>query len=182
MNADGHVMNADGHVMNAAGKWTKIRPAVVRSSATMKAMREISSAIGLSLILVLGCARAQDLKAAQACTRLVDDVSRLSCYDAAFGVSKTEPLAGFGDNGGLHPSSQTDLPKSITVRIQQVTPLAYGLYRLTLDNGQVWRTTQEDSALEFKANDMVTISRRVMGGYGVSLAGRNASVNATRMR
>jgi hypothetical protein len=186
-------MNADGHVMKAAGEWTKIRPAVARSSATMKAMREISSAIGLLFILALGCARAQDLKAAQACTRLVDDVSRLSCYDAAFGVSKpptarqsgvakTEPLASFGDNGGLRPSSQTDLPKSITVRIQQVTPLAYGLYRLTLDNGQVWRTTQEDSALEFKANDMVTISRRVMAGYEVSLAGRNASVNATRIK
>jgi hypothetical protein len=156
-------------------------------------MRELFSAMGLSLTLALGCARAQDLKAAQACTRLGDDISRLSCYDAVFGVSKpptarqsgvvkTEPLASFGDNGGLHPGSQTDLPKSITARIQQVTPLAYGLYRLTLENGQVWRTTQGDSALEFKANDTVTISRRIMGGYEVSLAGRNASVNATRIK
>jgi hypothetical protein len=133
------------------------------------------------------------MKAAQACTRLGDDASRLSCYDAAFGVSKppaaehtgvakTEPLARFGDSGALHPNSQTDLPKSITVHIQQATPLAYGLYRLTLENGQVWRTSQGDSALEFKANDMVTISRRVMGGYEVSLTGRNASVNATRIK
>jgi hypothetical protein len=53
---------------------------------------------------------------------------------------------------------------------------------LTLENGQVWRTTQGDSALEFKANDMVTISRRVMGGYEVSLTGRNASVDATRIK
>ena len=156
-------------------------------------MRKLSSAIGLSFVLALGCARGQDLKAAQACTRLSDDVSRLSCYDAAFGVSKpptagqsgvgkTEPLEKFGDDGGLHPNSQRDQPKSMTVHVQQVTPLAYGLYRLTLENGQVWRTTQGDSALEFKANDMVTISRRVMGGYEVSLTGRNASVNATRIK
>lgn len=155
--------------------------------------RPLSSAIGLSFILALGCARGQDLKAAQACTRLGDDVARLSCYDAAFGVSKpptaeksgvgrTEPLARFGDSGALHPESQIDLPKSITVRVQQATPLAYGLYRLTLENSQVWRTTQGDSALEFKAKDMVTISRRVMGGYEVSLTGRNASVNATRIK
>ncbi len=156
-------------------------------------MRELFSAIGLSFVLAVGCARGQDLKAAQACTRLVDDVSRLTCYDAAFGVSrppaaeksgvgKTEPSAKFGDSGRLHPDAQTDLPKSITVQVQRATPLAHGLYQLTLDNGQVWRTTDGDSAIEFKANDMVTISRRVMGGYEVSLTGRNASVNATRIK
>jgi hypothetical protein len=156
-------------------------------------MRELSFGIGLAFFLALGCARGQDFKAAQACTGLTDDVPRLSCYDAAFGVSKpptaqksgvgkAEPLAKFGDNGRLHPDSQADLPKSMTVHVQQVTPLAYGLYQLTLENGQVWRTTEGDSALEFKANDMVTISRRVLSGYEISLAGRNASVNATRMK
>jgi hypothetical protein len=156
-------------------------------------MRELSFGIGLALFLALGCARGQDFKTAQACTGLADDVSRLSCYDAAFGVSKapaaqksdvgkTEPLAKFGDSGRLHPDTRADLPKSMTVHVRQVTPLAYGLYELTLENGQVWRTTEGDLALEFKANDMVTISRRVLSGYEISLAGRNASVNATRMK
>jgi len=156
-------------------------------------MRELSSAIGLSFVLALGCARGQDLKAAQACTRLVDDGSRLSCYDAAFGVSKssaaqqsgvgtTGPLARFGDNGGLHSEPQADLPKSMTAQVQQVTALGNGLFLLTLDNGQVWRTTQADSALDFKANDKLVLSRRVLGGYEISLAGRNASVNATRLK
>ncbi len=156
-------------------------------------MRELSSAIGASFVLAFGCARGQDLKAAQSCTRLGDDVSRLSCYDAAFGVfkpsapersgaGKTEPRSSFGDNGGLHPDPQADLPKSMTAQVEQVTSLAYGLYRIALENGQVWRTTQADSTLEFKANDTVTISRRVLGGYEVSLAGRNVSVNATRMK
>jgi hypothetical protein len=156
-------------------------------------MRQLSYGMGLALLLALGGAHGQDFKAAQACTGLADDASRLSCYDTAFGVpkpptaersavDKTQSLARFGDNAGLHPDSQADLPKDMTVQVRQVASLAYGLFLLTLDNGQVWRTTQEDLALEFKANDRVTISRRVLGGYEISLAGRNASVNATRMK
>lgn len=156
-------------------------------------MRILASAAGLALVLTIGSARGRDLKPAQACTRLNDDASRLACYDAALGYAKspaaqpaatdkTAPLAKFGDNGLLHSEAKADVPKSMTVQVRQVTPLAYGLYRLTLDNGQVWRTTEADSALVFKANDMVTISRRVLGGYEISFAGRNASVNATRMK
>jgi hypothetical protein len=156
-------------------------------------MRIFSSAVGLVLVLTIGSARSRDLKPAEACTRLSDDASRLACYDAALGYSKssaahssgaakTAPLAKFGDNGLLHPEPKADMPKSMTAQVRLATSLAYGLFQLTLDNGQEWRTTQGDSALAFKANDMVTISRRVLGGYEISLAGRNASVNATRIR
>ena len=164
-------------------------------------MRRLSAGIGVVFVLALGCARGQDLKAAQACTRLGDDASRLACYDAALGVAKprpaqqsgegnaqqltvgkTETSAKFGDNGQLHPESKADLPKNLTAQVQQVTPLPTGLYRLALDNGQIWRTTQADLALAFKANDMVTITRRVLGGYEISLAGHSTSVNATRVK
>ena len=156
-------------------------------------MRELSAATGLGLVLALGCAHAQDFKAAQACTRLADDVSRLSCYDAALGVTKSptaqQPGAGkaeartkFGDNGQLHPQPKADLPKTLTAQVQQVTSLPNGLYRLSLDNGQAWRTTQADPALEFKTNDTVTISRMVLGGYEISLVGHTTSVNATRIK
>ena len=164
-------------------------------------MRQLSAGIGWAFVLGLGCAHGQDLKAAQACTRLGDDGSRLACYDAALGVAKPRPAqqsgegnaqqpavgktdapAKFGDNGQLHPESKADLPKNLTAQVQQVTPLPNGLYRLTLDNGQIWRTTQADSALTFKAADMVTISRRVLGGYEISLARHTASVNAMRIK
>ena len=156
-------------------------------------MRELPAAIGFAFLLALGCAHGQDLKAAEACTRLGDDASRLSCYDAALGVAKsptaqqsgvgkTDAEAKFGDNGGLHPDSKTELPKNLTVQVQQVTSLPSGRYRLTLDNGQIWRTTQADWALAFKASDTVTISRMVLGGYQISLAGHNATVSATRIK
>jgi hypothetical protein len=156
-------------------------------------MRALSAAIGLAFVLALGCAHGQDLKAAQACTRLGDDVSRLSCYDAALGVAKpptaqqsgvgkTDAQAKFGDNGQLHPDPKADLPKNLTVQVQQVTPLPNGLYRLTLDNEQVWRTTEANWAIAFKANDTVTISRMVLGGHEISLAGHTPSVSAKRIK
>ena len=156
-------------------------------------MRIFSFAVGLALVSTIGTALGRDLKPAQACTRLSDDASRLACYDAALGYTKSPAAqpsgagqaaapAKFGDNGQLHPEAKAVLPKSVTAQVQQVTSLAHGLFQLSLDDGQVWRTTQADSAFEFKADDMVTISRRVLGGYQISLAGRNASVNATRIK
>ena len=156
-------------------------------------MRALSAATGLGLVLALGCAHGQDLKAAQACTRLGDDASRLACYDAALGVAKsptaqqsdgdkTDAQARFGDSGQIHPEAKAELPKNLTVQVQQVTSLPNRQYQLTLDNGQVWRTTQSNWALEFKANDTVTISRMVLGGYEISLAGQIRSVSARRIK
>ncbi len=82
----------------------------------------------------------------------------------------------------LHPDPKADLPKNLTAQVQQVTPLPNGLYRLTLDNGQVWRTTESDMALAFKANDTVIISRGVLGSYHISLAGHATSVSAKRVQ
>jgi hypothetical protein len=154
-------------------------------------MRELAAASGLTLVLALGCAHGQDLKAAQACARLSDDAARLACYDAAFGVAKApaarpsgvgkpDAQVKFGDYGQLHPDTKADLPKNLTVQVRQVTSLPNGLYRLTLDNGQVWRTAQADWALTFKANDAVTISRMALGGYQISIAGQGKSVGARR--
>src|SRR6185437_9724548 len=120
-------------------------------------MRIFASAAGLALVVTIGSAHGRDLKPAEACTRVSDDASRLACYDAALGYArspaaqssgsdKAAPLAKFGDNGRLHPHAKADLPKSMTVQVRQVTSLAYGLYHLTLENGQEWRTTEGDSA------------------------------------
>jgi hypothetical protein len=160
-------------------------------------MRKYPPAFCLALAFVLRGAHGQDLQAARACTRLDDDAARLSCYDAAMGVRKAAPGAAtqsappsdavrtdaqgnFADDGRFHTESKPSLPKNLTVQVREVTILPAGLYRLSLDNGQVWDTTQADSALAFKASDAVTISRRVFGGYEISLAGRNTSVSATR--
>jgi hypothetical protein len=91
-----------------------------------------------------------------------------------------EPLAKFGDDGRLHTEAKTSVPKTMSAKVQEVTLLPAGLYRLVLDNGQVWDTTQAASALVFKANDAVTISRGLLGSHQISLAGHNTSVGVIR--
>jgi hypothetical protein len=163
-------------------------------------MRTVLPAFGLALVFVLGSAHGQDLQAAQACTRLDKDAARLSCYDAAMGRVKaalaaakpqsaqtpdavsTVPQAKFGDDGRFHTEAKPRPPKNLSAQVREVMLLPAGLYRLTLDNGQVWDTSEADSALAFKANDTVTISRRVLGGYEIFLAGHNTSVSATRKK
>jgi hypothetical protein len=146
----------------------------------------------LLLGLVIGPAHGADSKAAQTCTRLADDAARLACYDAALGVVKspaTQKAGGdstvnepaFGDDGRLHPHAKADLPKNLTAEVQEAAPLPNGLYRLTLSNGQVWRTTEADSSLAFRAKDTVTISRLLLGGYEISLSGHTTSVKAIRI-
>jgi hypothetical protein len=160
--------------------------------------RKVAAAFGLALVFALGCARGQDLQAAQACTRLGDDAARLSCYDTAMGRLRsasgaakaqsapptaavdTETLANYGDDGRLHPEAKPSLPKNLSAQVREVTLLPAGLYRLALDNGQVWDTTQADSALAFKASDAVTISRGLLGRHQISLAGHNTSVSVVR--
>jgi hypothetical protein len=112
---------------------------------------------------------------------------------AQYGLAHTAPRAGagagaggqqsqvtFGDDGHLHSKAEAPLPKTLSAQVQQVARLPAGLYRLTLNNGQVWDTTQADSALVFNANDAIVISRGWLGSYQISLAGRNTSVNVVR--
>jgi hypothetical protein len=160
--------------------------------------RKVGPAFGLALVFALGYAHGQDLQAAQACTRLGDDAARLSCYDTAMGRSRsasgeakpqsapptaavgTEAQAKFGDDGRLHTQAKPSLPKKLSAQVRDVIVLPAGLYRLALDNGQVWDTTQAASALVFKANDAVTITRGVLGSHQISLAGHSTSVSVVR--
>jgi hypothetical protein len=147
--------------------------------------RRVASAFGLALVFALGYAHGQDLQAAQACTRLGDDAARLSCYDTAMGRLRSTsgeakslsapPTAAVGTETQAKP-----LPKKLSAQVRDVTVLPAGLYRLVLDNGQVWDTTQAISALAFKANDSVTITQGWLGSHQISLAGHSTSVSVVR--
>jgi hypothetical protein len=157
-------------------------------------LRRSTVAIGLAFPLVLSAANAQSLRAAEACARIADSITRLACYDTAFGVAKpansppptvdSTVSSKFGDNPQMHHevNSKADLPKSLLARVQQATSLPSRLYRLTLDNGQVWQTTEADWAIEFKVSDQVRISRLPLGGYQIFPPGGSRSVGARRVR
>jgi hypothetical protein len=132
----------------------------------------------------IGGACAQDVAAARACGGVKEDAKRLVCYDKAFSPGGGKPEARFGDTGQLHAevTAREDAPKSVTATVQIATPLAEGLYRLSLDNGQVWQTRRADWAMQFRSSDTVTISRMPLGGYQISMAGSARSVDVKRIK
>jgi hypothetical protein len=102
----------------------------------------------------------------------------------AASTSTASPAASFGDNGQLQQQlkAKAKLPKELQFKVQTAVPIGQGLYRLTLENGQIWETRQADWALEFKSGDTVTISRMVFDTYQISLAGRGLSVGVRRIK
>jgi hypothetical protein len=133
-----------------------------------------------------GGARSQDLAAARACAGIADKAARLACYDAAF-APKAAPAAApvaaeFGDNGQLRPQPKANLPKKVDLKVRSVASTARGMYRLTMENGQIWETKQADWTLDFKSGDAVTISRMMFDSYQISLTGRGTSVGVKRIQ
>jgi hypothetical protein len=107
-----------------------------------------------------------------------------STAPSAASTSTASPAASFGDNGQLQEQlkAKAKLPKELQFKVQAAVPIGQGLYRLTLENGQIWETRQADWALEFKSSDTVTISRMVFDTYQISLAGQGRSVGVKRIK
>ncbi len=163
---------------------------------------------GLCLMLA-GIATADELSA-RSCTSIADKMARLACYDAALGVNTVPvahsatsgaspgapqaapaepapsvaktPEAAFGDTGNLRGSQKPVLPKRLTATVLDAVPLGQGLYRLTLDNGQIWQTTQADWAMDFDSRNSVTISRMMFGNYLISRTGQGRTVSVKRIQ
>jgi hypothetical protein len=129
-------------------------------------------------------ASSEDLAAARRCSGVVDATARLACFDQAFAVAPKPPEQQFGDNDHLQQqrTPKVDLPKSIELIVKRAVPLGQGLYRLTLDNGQVWETRQADWTLVFQTSDTITISRLPLGGYQISKPGQGKSVGVKRIQ
>jgi hypothetical protein len=143
--------------------------------------------------LVTGLAIAGE-PSAPPCTSIVDKVARLACYDAANGVTIPQPspaasgtsraetaTSSFGDNGNLRGTKKPILPKRLNATVLNAIPLGRGLFRLTLDNGQIWQTTESDWSVDFDSRIGVTITRMAFGNYLISRAGEARAVAVKRI-
>ncbi len=140
--------------------------------------------VGLLCLAAGAQAWSEDIAAARACAAIADPTSRLACYDAAFPTAIPAPQAQFGDNYQLQKqrSPKVETPKSLQAAIKSAISLPQGLYQLSLDNGQVWQTREADWTLDFKSDDVITISRLPLGGYQISKPGNGRSVGARRVQ
>jgi hypothetical protein len=139
----------------------------IRSSAAVQEASGIlmKTSLFVLCLMMAGSAMA-DEESARSCTGIADKMARLACYDAAFGDTGQRPTP----------------PQRLTATVLSAVPLPQGLFRLTLDNGQIWETRQADWALDFKSSNSVTISRMMLGSYAISLAGQGRTVAVKRIQ
>ncbi|QAY77093.1 hypothetical protein [Sphingosinicella sp. BN140058] len=155
--------------------------------------------VGLAL-LAASSAYAKDrslsdpLAALTACRAVVDNAARLACYDQAsarFGeaVSKGDvivmdqeeaqrtrrSLFGFSvPKIRLFRGDDGEEAQKIDAVIASATALGYDKYRIRLEDGAVWQTTEASPALTVKAGQKIEIKRASMGSYFLRVSGQRS--------
>lgn len=124
--------------------------------------------------------------AARRCAAITDSLARLVCYDQVYNpapgstgaaASASAPVAAppapavsFGDDAKKkskteRAAAETKAPSSLTANVTALLDTQGNMYRVTLDNGQVWQTQEWRSMFVLKVGDTVRIDKGTMGGY-----------------
>ena len=166
-----------------------------------------SPLLSLAFLLLLAPAALADLAEVTACADKTDDKERLACYDAAVAKLKTDmanaevrekekgktlfglpiPFTGpkteedFG-KPPTEPPEQKEVTE-ISAKVTGFSRDALGHIFLMLDNGQVWRVDEYRPVLLSTAGTTtVSIERRFMGGYYMSVNGADSNLTVTRIK
>ncbi|HEY0112545.1 MAG TPA: hypothetical protein VGB59_05265 [Allosphingosinicella sp.] len=144
-----------------------------------------------------------EVQAVLACQAEQSEQRRLACYDAAadklasatrtgaivvldkeelrktrrsfFGFSLPSVSLFRGDAPG-------DEPNQLEAKVQSAQVADYGHWRVVLDNGAVWQTTEVERRLPLpKPGQSVTIRKAALGSYMLSVNGRRG-IRAMRVR
>jgi hypothetical protein len=129
------------------------------------------------------------------CVSMLRDAERLACYDNAVALilsgstDASAPSAEnmFGANPEIAPAPSGG-EATRREELRQITGSVSSLYRadggmlvLTLDNGQVWRQQDGETALTVDSGDQVTIVRASLGTFRITdKRGRSARFKRVR--
>jgi hypothetical protein len=96
---------------------------------------------------------------------------------AAGDAGPQESVAGFGAETIRRSSREKDneAPRAVVAEVKEVRETRPNVYRMVLDNGQVWQQMDMDSRFDVKAGDTVEINRGLMGGYRMARQSRGGS-------
>jgi len=137
------------------------------------------------------------VRALASCRSQTDDATRLSCYDAAAAALTEATKSGkvvvveqedvrktrrslFGFSLPKLPffsgdSSADDQQDELTAKVASAGPIGHGKYRMKLEDGAFWETTEGSMAVnEPRAGDTVVIKRGPLGSYMMRIAGQRA--------
>ncbi len=168
-----------------------------------------SKILFLTLLCVCGAAlaaapTAEDIRH---CSAIADSTARLACFDqlsaAPATTAKKGPVAApvapvvvapaaAGSLGAdsMHKSAEqraaeATAPSALTAQVTAVLPTQGNMYRITLDNAQVWQTMEGRSVFVVKPGDTVHVEKRSMGNYQVAVVANGKesySVQAKRLK
>jgi hypothetical protein len=149
-------------------------------------MRKLTSLV--ALLCIGGAALAADgtLAEARRCAEMQDSLQRLVCYDRLFAgeplaAAPAAPAASSADFGSetlkrsVEEREAEAGPRSVTATVKSLSQTRPNVFRVTLDNGQVWQQMDKDSMFHVAVGDTVEINRGSMGGYTMSRTSNGGS-------
>jgi hypothetical protein len=141
-----------------------------------------ASWIALAAIGFPAFASAQSL---EGCARLMTDSARLACYDQVVGRQEdgsTPPAAAVTQA----PEAAVGLPALYEARVESRIAGHFEGWekgtRLTLENGQVWQTTDDSSVYFVAESPKVTIEPGSFGSFFLNVDGLRARATVKRLR
>lgn len=139
-----------------------------------------------------------------ACLQITGMLQRLACYD---GLARTvspmsrtaprpatsyppppvapPPVAAAQGLGSERLPRQASVapPKQMIAGVSSISYDGHGRFTITLDNGQVWRQLEGDTAqLRGTRFPAVRISRGALNSYDLNIVGRNATYRVSRLQ
>lgn len=145
------------------------------------------------------------LQQARACAAIQDSLQRLVCYDRVFAPSSApaasvpapapapataaapaaaaappaaDPRESFGADQLKRSEAERKAapePRTMTATVSQVRETRPSVFRVTLENGQVWQQMDMDSQFLVAEGDTVQIDRGRMGGYRMARTSKGGS-------
>jgi hypothetical protein len=142
------------------------------------------------------------LDRARQCATIQDSLQRLMCYDRVFAASAAAPAvaapavaapaavvpvapaqasgdtARFGAETLRRSEAERESeapPSSITATVRELRQTRPNVFRVSLDNGQIWQQMDMDSLFILSVGDTVQIDRGRLGGYRMARTSKGGS-------
>lgn len=163
---------------------------------------KLTVGIGAAVLLSSGAIGAKPkaapsplVQSLSACQRQTDDAARLRCFDAAAAALTEAASSGkvvlvdredvrqtrrslFGFSLPKLPffsgdDSAEDQSDELTATIASAGPIGYGKYRIKLEDGALWETTEAAMGVnDPKSGQTVVIKKAALGSYMMRIAGQ----------
>lgn len=137
----------------------------------------------LTALLLAACA-AQAESTLATCAAIAADTERLACYDALAAARPAEAAANFGAEALPKKADASESPQQIRARLRGDFSGWEKGTRFELDNGQVWKVTDDRAMSPGRplSQPAVSIERGLFGSYFLSVEGAGRSAKVQRVQ